>query len=443
MARNAAERLSALVQIETVSAHLESTGIGPFERFIETLRLQYPLLHETLTCERVTDLGLLFHWKGKRQGLRGEPLVLAGHFDVAPVMDKSQWSYPPFSGTITDERVWGRGAFNDKASLVLMCEAVEVLLSRGFTPQRDIYLSFAGDAETTGGASAAIATTLADRGIRPYLVLGVGGAIVEAPLPHVDIRTAAVGVGEKGEMTVQLTCEGNPGKVAAPSRRAPVARLGRAVHRVMVRTFHGRLPKAVPAMLAALAPHATGRYRALYTSLSHAPKATAQFFAVLGGQAAALAHTTVAATMVESGSTSKHLPSSASATLNVHIAIGGTVAGTMALLKRRIGDPRVTLTLVESSEPCAESPIDNPQFSAIREAVEVSYPGVVTAPFVANAATDARHFAAFTQAVYRFSPLELLMDHRPSIHNPDEWVSLDSLVRGQQFFEHLIRHTTG
>jgi carboxypeptidase PM20D1 len=442
MAKTPAERLSALVQIETVSALMDSTGIGPFERFIETLRLQYPLLHDNLHLERITDLGLLYRWRGMDSSLSQEPLVLMAHFDVYPATNVDQWTYPPFSGAIAEGRVWGRGAFDDKGSLASICETVETLLTRGFTPSRDIYLVFTGNEETTGEAAEACALTLRDRGVRPAMVLDVGGAIVDAPLPHVDVRTAMVGVGEKGEMTVKLTCEGNPGQVAAPSRRGPAARLGRAVHRVMARSFHGRLPKAVPAMMATLAPHASGAYRAHYRTLSLAPTTAARFFAVMGGQAAALAHTTVAATMVESGSASNHLPSSASATLNVRIALGGTVAGTLALLKRRIADRHITVTMVQGSEPCAESPIDNQGFSSLRAAVEASYPGVVTAPYVVSAATASRYFAEFSEAVYRFSPLEMLMEHRPSMHHLDEWVSLDSLHRAQVFYEHLIRANT-
>jgi carboxypeptidase PM20D1 len=420
-----------------------STGIGPFERFIETLRLLYPLMHTHLECERVTDVGLLYHWKGENPALAKTPVVLMAHFDVAPVVNPDAWTHPPFSGMIADDRVWGRGAFDDKGCLVAICEAVESLLTRGFTPERDIYLCFGGNEETRGDAAATMAETLRDRGIRPYLVLDEGGAVVDAPLPKVNAQAAMVGVGEKGVMTIKLTCEGHPGQIFAPSRRTPIARIGGAVARVTSRTFPARLPSAVPAMIAALAPHASGSARPLYSMLARVPFTAAQFFARLGGHAASLAATTVAPTQIEAGTTSDHLPTNASAILNVRIAVGRTVDSTLSLIKRRIADPGVTITIIDSSNPCAESPIDNPQFAAIRAAVDASYPGVVTAPYVMSAATDSRHFADFADAVYRFSPLKLSSEQRPTIHGPDEWVDLDSLHRGQVFQEHLLRSTAG
>ena len=443
MPRNPAERLSALVQIPTVSARIESTGIGPFERFIETLRLLYPQLHSTLECERTSNLGLLYRWKGTDPALAQHPIVLMAHFDVTPVDFPDQWTHPPFSGSIADGRVWGRGAFDNKGALVAMCEAIESLLSRGFTPRRDVYLSFSGNGKTFGNAAADNAEALLDRGVRPYMVLDEGGAVVEAPLPKVNALAAMVGVGAKGVMTIRLTCEGTPGQISAPSRRSPIARIGRAVARVSSGNFPARLPMAVPAMVAALAPQATGLWRVLYETLLRTPVTTAQVFSALGGQAAALAQTTVAPTIIEGGSDPASVPRSAGATLVVRIHVGGTIESTLRLIKRRIDDPKIVVTMVEGSNPCQESPIDNAQFSAIREAVDASYPAVVTAPYVMMAATDSRHFASFSDSIYRFSPLTLSSEQRPTAHNVDEWVEIDSLHRGQIFYEHLIRTTTG
>ena len=65
------------------------------------------------------------------------------------------WTHPPFSGTIADGRVWGRGTLDDKGQLCVMLDAVENLLAAGFQPERDVYLSLGGDEETYGeGAQA-------------------------------------------------------------------------------------------------------------------------------------------------------------------------------------------------------------------------------------------------------------------------------------------------
>ncbi|MCL2316359.1 MAG: M20/M25/M40 family metallo-hydrolase, partial [Actinomycetia bacterium] len=246
MASNAAERLSALVKIPTVSA--DAATDEPFERAMATLRELYPAVHAALACERITPRGWLFRWPGTDAALR-EPLVLMAHVDVVPVDESDPWTYPPFDGVIADGSVWGRGTLDDKGALVCLFEAVESLVTSGFSPQRDVYLVIGGSEEVFGPDVATIAATMRGRGITPYLVLDEGGAVVDAPLSWVKVRAAMVGVGEKGVMTVRLDTRAEPGHASAPGSLTAVSRLGRAVGRLTPSTFPARLPAATTAML--------------------------------------------------------------------------------------------------------------------------------------------------------------------------------------------------
>ena len=47
-----------------------------------------------------------------------EPVIaFAGHTDVVPTGDETQWTYPPFSAEIVDDMLYGRGAADMKGSL--------------------------------------------------------------------------------------------------------------------------------------------------------------------------------------------------------------------------------------------------------------------------------------------------------------------------------------
>lgn len=54
------------------------------------------------------------------------------------------------------------------------------------------------------------------------------------------------------------------------------------------------------------------------------------------------------------------------------------------------------------------------------------------------AATDSRHFHTWCQNVYRFAPLQMSAEQRTGIHGENEWVSVDSLERGELFHRALI-----
>ncbi len=425
-----AERLGEQIRLATVAGN--DAAFAEFEALIAR---QFPRVHARLGLEHVTDRGLLFHWAGASAE---RPVVLMAHYDVVPVAAQ-EWSDEPFSGTVRDGAVWGRGALDDKGPLIVVLEAVENLLADGFTPAQDVWLSFGGNEETYGSAAIAAAELFQQRGIVPWLVIDEGGAVVDAPLSFVKVNSAMVGVGEKGIATLRLTVRSDGGHASAPPKTTAASRLARAITRVQRNPFRVRMPKPFRQMLRSFEQHVTPGYRVLLGTLRVAHPVSARILASLGGEPAALMRTTVATTMLDGGSAPNVLPSQLSATLNIRIAQGETTASVVETIERSIGDAAVEVTVEEASEPSPLSPTDNAQFALITAAVDASYPGTVTAPYVMMAATDSRHFHRFAPAVYRFSPLAMTAAQRASIHGVDEFVTVDSLESGERFFQVLLR----
>ena len=437
----AAERLSRLIQLPTVSAEIDERGSAPFEALIALLEELYPLTHARLERERIGELGVLLRWAGADPVL--DPVVLMAHFDVVPVDESDDWAHPPFGGEIAGGFVHGRGALDDKGPLLVIFEAVENLLAAGFTPPRDIFLSFGGDEEVNGHAARGIAAEFVRRGITPWLVLDEGGAVVASPLPFVRGRAAMIGVAEKGTTTIRLSARGDGGHASAPTGPTAVARIARAIDRLGPGTFRARTPAGVSRMLGMFAERASGPARLLYRALARWPRLAALVFARLGGEPAALVRTTVAATVVSGGTAANVLPSSASAILNLRVAVGETSAGTVARVRRRIADRRVAVAVEEAGDPSPESSTDNAQFALIAAAVAESHPDAAAVPYVMMAATDSRHFHRFTPATYRFAPLAMPGELRATIHGANERVEVAELARGERFHRALIESIPG
>ncbi|GAA5028226.1 M20/M25/M40 family metallo-hydrolase [Microbacterium fluvii] len=431
-----AERLAKLIQQPTVSAERETRGDAPFEALIALLPELYPLVHRELSLERVGPSGLLYRWAGVSAQ---HPLVLMAHYDVVPVDLTDDWTHPPFAGVVEDGWVYGRGALDDKGPLVVVLEAVENLVAAGFTPARDVYLSFGGDEEVFGASAEAAAALLAERGIEPWLVVDEGGAVVDAPLPFVRGQAAMIGVGEKGILTLRLTARADGGHASAPPPLTAVGRVARAVHRLTPGTFRPRVPRAISRMLRLLADRTPGPARLLYRALAAAPPVTARVLAAMGGEPAAMVRTTVAATMQSGGTADNVLPSQASATINLRIALGETVESTVRRVRRRIADPEVAVEIVSGDEPSPETSVDGPQFALLAEALGVSHPEAAAVPYVMMAATDSRAFHRRFPAVFRFAPLEMSAAQRAAIHGVDERVEIAALERGERFHRELIQ----
>lgn len=431
-----AERLSRMIRLPTVSAELEQRGAEPFEAFVRLLEELYPLVHRRLSRERITDFGLLFRWAGAHA--EGDPVVLMAHYDVVPVDESDAWTHPPFEGRIADGFVYGRGALDDKGPLLVVLEAVESLLAEGFVPERDILLSFGGNEESFGEAARAISDALHERGVSPWLVLDEGGAVTDAPLPFVSGLAAMVGVGEKGIATLRLTAAGEGGHASVPPPLTAVGRVSRAVARLRPSTFSARAPRAIPRMLRLFAGRARGIGRPLYRLLGAWPWLNARVFALLGGEPAALVRTTVAPTRLSGGTANNVLPSQASATVNLRLALGETVQGAAERVRDRIADPLVRVEVVEGNDASPASPVDDGRFGLIAEAVRASHPSAITVPYVTMAATDGRYFHRYWPAVYRFAPLAMSAELRATIHGVDERVEIVELERGVIFHRALI-----
>ncbi|SMH47194.1 carboxypeptidase PM20D1 [Rathayibacter oskolensis] len=426
-----AQRLSALLRVPTVSSELTDA-----DQFLAALRELYPLVHEHLSLERVTDRGLLYRWAGRDSA--APPLVLMAHFDVVPVEDPAAWTHPPFDGAIVDGAVWGRGALDDKGPLVVVIEAVENLLAAGVAPARDVLLSFGGDEEVRGAAAKAISATLHERGVTPWLVIDEGSAVVDAPLPGVEGRVAMIGVGEKGLLTLRLTVRSSGGHASAPPPLTAVGRLARAVARLTPSTFPPRVPEALGQAFPLLADRSPGRFGAVYRAFGRSPRLAAPVLARLGGEPAALVRTTIAPTMLRAGSADNVLAAEATATLNLRLAPGETVQSATERVRRRVRDREVSVEVVAGEDPSPQSPSDGAPFEAIRAALAVSHPGAAVVPYVIMAATDSRHFHRFAPAVYRFAPLLMSKEQRAGIHGVDERVDVSALERGEVFHRALL-----
>ncbi|MEQ1737176.1 MAG: M20/M25/M40 family metallo-hydrolase, partial [Rhodoglobus sp.] len=284
----------------------------------------------------------------------------------------------------------------------------------------------------------AIAALLAERGIRPMLVLDEGGAIVRDAFPSVTAPAAAIGVSEKGATVIELVVHQRGGHASTPPKLTATARLARAIVRINRRPFRSAFPKPISWMFDAIGPHATGLVGWAMRSHRVMWPLLLWVFSRGSDETRALTRTTQAVTMLEAGHAVNALAERATATLNVRVAVGSSVDAAVKHLRRAIRDDLVDIRVISRGEPAPVSPVTGQAWAMVSSAVESTFGSLIVTPYVQTGATDSRHFTGIATAIYRFVPFEVAREERDALHAKNERLHVDSYLRGIEFYRALL-----
>lgn len=148
--------------------------------------------------------------------MREEPILLMSHLDVVPEGAQDAWTYPPFSATVKDGRVYGRGS-SDCKSLVASEAMTLILLKRaGVSLRGDLILAAGADEEAGGKYGFAWLAEHHPDKLRAGFALNEGGG---ASVRNPEGKLAYLfNTGEKGRHEVHLRFKGRAGHAAWPWR---------------------------------------------------------------------------------------------------------------------------------------------------------------------------------------------------------------------------------
>ena len=438
-----AQRLGEAIAIPTVSTDGVAPELARFAELHALLQAHFPQVHTQLEREVVANASLLYRWRGTAAC---PATLLAAHLDVVPVEPgtDSLWTHPPFAGVVADGAIWGRGAIDDKGSLMAIMEAVEFLLAQGIKPRCDVYLAFGHDEEVSGMFGArAIADLLQARAIKLDYVLDEGGAITVGAIPGTMVPLATIGVAEKGYASVRLVARDGGGHSSMPPRRTAIGRLAGAVAKLEAQRPAAEFSVVQRELLRRIAPEVDPLQRLVLSNLWLTAPLVEHLLAKAPASDATL-RTTTAPTLFHAGVKDNVLPQQAEAVVNFRIRMGDSVAGVLAHVRKTIADADIDVVAADGflSEPTARAaPWDHAAFLHIERSLREVSPEtrLVVAPFVTSGGTDARHYAALTPNLYRFMPATLTPELLASFHGNNERLPVSEYVRMVRFYIALLR----
>ena len=145
-----------------------------------------------------------------RRGSAAPVLCLAGHTDVVPTGPLEQWDSDPFTPTIRDGHLYGRGAADMKSSLAAFVTAIEAFLAQHVHHQGSIALLITSDEEGIAiDGTVKVVETLKARGeLLDYCIVGEPTCT--------DRLGDTIKNGRRGSLSGNLTIKGIQGHIAYP-----------------------------------------------------------------------------------------------------------------------------------------------------------------------------------------------------------------------------------
>ncbi|MBC8165564.1 MAG: M20/M25/M40 family metallo-hydrolase, partial [Bryobacteraceae bacterium] len=191
-------------------------------------------------------------------------LVLLQHMDVVPA-DPHYWDVDPFSGTVKDGYVYGRGTLDMKTLGILHLETFLALHRARVPLKRDVIFLATADEEAGGAYGAGWLVKN-----RPDAFKGAGLVLTEGGSGRLrDGRQQfSIEVTQKVPLWLKLVSTGEPGHGSRPPVSTSVNALIRALYRIQTHDFKPRLVPAVDAYFKGLAVNAGAAWKEAFQDMT-------------------------------------------------------------------------------------------------------------------------------------------------------------------------------
>ena len=158
---------------------------------------------ETMDCGEVKNL-----WA--RKGTKSPLLTFVGHTDVVPIGNELEWTYPPFSATLADGFLHGRGAADMKGSIAAIITACERFFAcqNSFVGSVSLLITSDEEGVAIDGTRYALDQLLNRSEVIDY-------CLVAEPTSEVVLGDT-MKVGRRGSLSGEIVVYGKQGHVAYP-----------------------------------------------------------------------------------------------------------------------------------------------------------------------------------------------------------------------------------
>ena len=427
-----AEQLSKMIQIETISMDHQPDKTKFYE-FQKLLHQIFPCIYSQCQIEDFHG-SFLLRWHGSDEK---EPIMLMNHHDV--VEAPGAWKYPPFSGTIADRKLWGRGTLDTKSGLWAMLRAANELAESGYIPSRDIYFMSTCNEETDGSGAEEISRILAERNIHFYMVLDEGGMILHEPISGANGTYALIGMGEKGCVDLKFIARSSGGHASTPGKNTPLVRLGKFMTEVdKSNIFETDISPVICQMYKQISLSMKQPMRFILGHPGLFKPVLRKIIPQISSSAGAMLKTTIAFTMAKGSEGFNVLPQEAWVIGNMRFSHHQGEKSSVYAIKKLAEQFDIETVVLEPGFCSVLSDYNTEAYHLIEKAIYSVLPGVIPSPYIMNGASDCRYMSRVSKNCFRFTPFLISETQMDSIHGLDENIDIKALAPAVDFYKYII-----
>ena len=316
------------------------------------------------------------------------PILVMGHTDVVTV-DPKKWTFPPFSATRDGGYVYGRGAVDDKDSVVAGLMLMLTLKRTGAALDRDvIFLAESGEEGAPEfGAQFMIDNHLA--AIDAEYCFAEGGGIVRS---GGQARQANIGTTEKEPRPIEVIARGSAGHGSVPRLDNAVVRLSDALAKIAAWVPPLQINETTVAYFRTLSPlvppDVAARYRDVLNPNPKISGPADEWLLENEPQHWSMLHTSLVPTVIEGGYRYNVIPSEAKAIVDVRLHPEEDQKTFLDRVRAVVNDPRVEVRWYRDPyRPAGASRLNTEAFTVLQAQLKAHY-NTAALPTMGTGATD-------------------------------------------------------
>ena len=330
-----------------------------------------------------------------------------------------------------------------KNHLIAVMESVEDLLAEGFKPERDVYICLGHNEEvmsSENSGAVVMCKWFKEQGIHLDSIIDEGGAILPVNVKGVIHKNlAGIGIGEKGYADYEIAVNAKGGHSSQSPNHTALGKMADVIKDIEDHQFHAELTPMMMQLFDKIGRNCSYPVRLVTCNIKLLKPVITKVMTYIP-PAASMIRTTTGVTMASGSPAANVLPQRATINVNFRIFPGETIEDVEKHLRKVIRNKKVEINLKPGwKNPSKLSPSDSRCFKLIEDICMRTNSDNIVAPYLVMGGTDACHYEAVCENIYRYSPFMVDTSLLLTCHGTNERIPVAVMADGVAFFKRYIR----